>query len=85
MSDGNGTPPARSNDTHRSEQSHRAEARRFLGTHMQQSMIRGLADEERARAWLGIANEKYQDGEIGKGIVKNIAERVRYATQTANE
>jgi hypothetical protein len=52
---------------------------------MQQSMIRGLADEERARAWLGVANEKYQDGEIGKGIVKNIAERVRYATQTANE
>jgi len=67
------------------DMTHRAEARRFLGTHMQQSMIRGLADEERARAWLGVANEKYQDGEIGKGIVKNIAERVRYATQTANE
>ena len=46
---------------------------------MQQAMIRGLNDEERARAWLGVANAKYQEGEIGKGIVENIAEKVRQA------
>ena len=58
---------------------HRAEARRFLGTHMQQAMIRGLNDEERARAWLGVANKMHQNDELGKGIVENIAERVRQA------
>ena len=63
------------------KKTHRAEARRFLGTHMQQAMIRGLNDEERARAWLGVANAKYQEGEIGKGIVENIAEKVRQANE----
>ena len=58
---------------------HRAEARRFLGTHMQQAMIRGLDDEQRARAWLGVANKMHQNDELGKGIVENIAERVRQA------
>ena len=58
---------------------HRAEARRFLGTHMQQAMIRGLNDEERARAWLGVANKMHQNDELGKGIVENIAEKVRQA------
>jgi len=81
MSDGNGTPPARSNDTHRSEQSHRAEARRFLGTHMQQSMIRGLADEERARAWAGVAYEKYDNGEIGQGIYLNVVDKLKEAKE----
>ena len=66
-------------DSHKGESTHKAEARRFLGTHMQQAMIRGLNDEERARAWLGVANAKYQEGEIGKGIVENIAEKVRQA------
>ena len=61
------------------DMTHRAEARRFLGTHMQQAMIRGLNDEERARAWLGVANKMHQNDELGKGIVENIAERVRQA------
>ena len=65
-------------DTNKGEQTHRAEARRFLGTHMQQAMIRGLGqDEERTRAWMGVANELYQQGKIGSGTVENIAEKVR--------
>ena len=63
------------------EQTHRAEARRFLGTHMQQAMIRGLNDEERARAWLGVANKMHQNDELGKGIVENIVEKVRQANE----
>jgi len=67
-------------DTNKGEQTHRAEARRFLGTSMAQAMIRGLGDdEERARAWLAVANAKKQEGEIGKGTVENIAEQVRAA------
>ena len=69
-------------DSNAGEQTHRAEARRFLGTHMQQAMIRGLGDdEERARAWLAVANEYQQDGEIGSGVVENIAEQVRAAQE----
>jgi len=76
MSDGNGAPPARSN-SHRSEQSHRAEARRFLTTPMARSMIRGLDDEERARMWLAEANRLQQEGEIGRTIVEEIAEQLK--------
>ncbi len=76
MSDGNGAPPAR-RDSHRSEQSHRAEARRFLTTPMARSMIRGLDDEERTRAWLGVANELQQEGKIGRTIVEEIAEQLK--------
>ena len=69
-------------DTNKGEKTHRAEARRFLGTHMQQAMIRGLGDDvERAQAWLGEANRLQQEGEIGKGIVENIAEQVRAAKE----
>jgi len=69
-------------DREKSESTHRAEARRFLGTHMEQAMIRGLGqDPERCRAWLGVANELHQKGEIGKGKVENIAEQVRAAQE----
>ena len=65
-------------DSNAGEQTHRAEARRFLGTSMAQAMIRGLGDdEERTRAWMGVANELYQQGKIGSGTVENIAEKVR--------
>jgi len=65
-------------DRDKTEKTHRAEARRFLGTHMAQAMIRGLGqDEERTRAWLAVANAKKQEGEIGSGVVENIADKVR--------
>ena len=60
---------------------YRAEARRFLGTHMQQAMIRGLNDEERARAWVGVAYEKYDNGEIGQGIYLNVVDKLKEAKQ----
>ena len=69
-------------DTNKGDKTHRAEARRFLGTDMQQAMIRGLGDdEERARAWLAVGNEYHQQGKIGAGIVENIAEQVRAAKE----
>jgi hypothetical protein len=74
-------PRKRKHKDNRGEQSHRGEARRFLGTPMQNAMIRGLDDEDRARQWLAVANEKVQDGEIGRGIVERIAEKVREASQ----
>ena len=60
---------------------YRAEARRFLGTHMQQAMIRGLNDEERARAWAGVAYEKYDNGEIGQGIYLNVVDKLKEAKE----
>ena len=71
--------PRSRKESNSGDMTHRAEARRFLGTHMQQAMIRGLNDEERARAWLGVANKMHQNDELGKGIVENIAEKVRQA------
>jgi len=69
-------------DTNKGEQTHRAEARRFLGTSMAQAMIRGLGDDlERSKAWLGEANRLHQEGEVGKGTVENIAEQVRAAQE----
>jgi len=44
-------------------------------------MIRGLDDERRARIWLAVANELVQDGEIGRGTVEKIAEKVREAQE----
>ena len=73
-------PRKRKAKDHRGEQSHRGEARRYLGTPMQHAMIRGLDDETRARCWLAVANEKVQEGEIGRGIVERIAEKVREST-----
>lgn len=75
MSNGNGAPPARG-ESNKGDRSHRAEARRFLGTPMARSMIRGLDDEERTRAWLGVANELRQEGEIGPAIVEAIVEQL---------
>jgi len=63
------------------DQSLRGEARRFLGTPMASAMIRGLDDERRARIWLAVANELVQDGEIGRGTVEKIAEKVREAQE----
>ena len=75
-------PRARKRDSHKGEKTHRAEARRFLGTNMQQAMIRGLGrDEERTRAWLGTANQLKQEGEIGQGIVDNIVEKLKEAQE----
>ena len=71
--------PRSRKESNSGKKTHRAEARRFLGTHMQQAMIRGLDDEQRARAWLGVANKMHQNDELGKGIVENIAEKVRQA------
>jgi len=68
-------------DREKSDSTHRAEARKYLGTHMAQAMIRGLGrDEARTRAWMGVANELHQEGEIGAGVVENIADKVREAT-----
>ncbi len=67
--------------THKGEQTHRAEARRFLTTPMARSMIRGLDDEDRARAWLGCASKLKQEGEVGQVIVNEIAEKVREAKE----
>jgi hypothetical protein len=39
-------------------------------------MIRGLDDEERTRAWLGVANELKAEGEIGPAIVEAIVEQL---------
>lgn len=75
MSNGNGAPPARSG-SNKGERTHRAEARRFLTTPMARSMIRGLDDEERTRAWLGVANELRQEGEIGPALVEAIVEQL---------
>ena len=71
--------PRSRKESNSGDMTHRAEARRFLGTHMQQAMIRGLNDEERARAWLGVANKMHQNDELGKGIVENIVEKVKQA------
>ena len=71
--------PRSRKESNSGDMTHRAEARRFLGTHMQQAMIRGLNDEKRARAWLGVANKMHQNDELGKGIVENIVEKVRQA------
>lgn len=74
--------PRSRKDRDKTEKTHRAEARRFLGTSMAQAMIRGLGqDEERCRAWLAVANAKKQEGEIGKGTVENIAEKVSEAQE----
>ena len=74
--------PSRKGSDHRGEKSHRAEARRFLGTNMQQALIRGLGrDEERTRAWLGTANQLKQEGKIGQGIVDNIVEKLKEAQE----
>jgi hypothetical protein len=53
------------------------EARRFLGTPMATAMIRGIRDEDRARAWLGTANELRQEGEVGPATVERLADKVR--------
>ena len=74
------TPRSRK-ESNSGSMTYRAEARKFLGTHMQQAMIRGLNDEERARAWLGVANKMHQNDELGKGIVENIVEKVRQANE----
>jgi len=69
-------------DSNAGEQTHRAEARRFLGTSMAQAMIRRLGqDEERTRAWMGVANDLHQKGELGSGVVENIAEKVSEAQE----
>jgi hypothetical protein len=73
-------PRKRSPDDTQGEKSLRGEARRFLGTPMQSAMIRGLDDERRARIYLGVANEMHRDGELGKGTVEKIAEKVREAS-----
>lgn len=73
-------PRGRTANSDKSEQSHRGEARRFLGGPMATTMIRGLDDEERARAWLGVANELHQKGEVGSATVEQIAERVAEAS-----
>jgi len=76
MSNGNGAPPARG-ESNKGERSHRAEARRFLTTPMARSLIRGLDDEERTRAWLGVANELKAEGEIGPVLVEEIVEQLQ--------
>ena len=73
--------PRARKDSHKGEQSHRAEARRFLTTPMARSMIRGLEREERCRAWLGVSYELKQEGEIGQTIVDEIADKVREAQE----
>jgi hypothetical protein len=74
-------PKGRKN-TSKGDKSHRGEARRFLGTTMQQAMIRGLGDDEaRTRAWMGVANEMHQNDELGSGIVENIAIKVQEANE----
>ena len=73
-------PRARKRDSHKGEKTHRAEARRFLGTHMQQAMIRGLGDDvERCQAWAGVAYEMYDNDELGQGIYLNIVEKLKEA------
>jgi hypothetical protein len=74
-------PRKRKSDGSNGEQSLRGEARSFLGTPMQDAMIRGLDDELRARIYLGVANEMHRDGELGKGTVEKIAEKVREASE----
>jgi len=59
------------------EQSHRGEARRFLGTEMQESLIRGIRRCERARAWTSVANEKFQNGEIDADTVELVGSKAR--------
>jgi len=73
-------PRKRKSDDTRGDKSLKGEARRFLGTPMQSAMIRGLDDERRARIYLGVANEMHRDGELGKGTVEKIAEKVREAS-----
>lgn len=63
------------------ERTHRAEARRFLGTPMARSMIRGLDDVERARAYLGVANQLKRDGDVGQVIVDEIVEKLKEAQE----
>lgn len=74
-------PRKRKSDDTRDDRSLRGEARRFLGTPMQSAMIRGLDDEHRARVWLGCANELHKEGEIGRGTVEKIAEKVKEASE----
>jgi len=74
-------PRKRKSDDTRGDKSLRGEARRFLGTPMQSAMIRGLDDERRARIYLGVANAMHKEGEIGKGTVEKIAEKVREASE----
>lgn len=77
----NDRAPRKRASSEQGDQSLRGEARRFLGTPMQNAMIRGLDDERRARIWLAVANELVQDGEIGRGTVEKIAEKVREAQE----
>lgn len=74
-------PRGRTANSKGSGASHRGEARRFLGTPMAATMIRGLEEEDRARAWLGVANELHQQGEVGSATVEKIAERVAAAKE----
>jgi len=69
----NDRAPRKRASSEQGDQSLRGEARRFL--------IRGLDDERRARIWLAVANELVQDGEIGRGTVEKIAEKVREAQE----
>lgn len=46
----------------------KAQARRYLTGNMAKPMIRGITDEQRARAYLGVANELYEQGEIDEEI-----------------
>jgi len=62
-------------------QGYRGEARRFLTTPMAMSMIRGLDDETRARAWLGVANQLCQEDKIGPALVEKIATKVKEAQE----
>lgn len=52
------------------------EARRFLGTPMQDAMIRGLEDEERIKAWLAVGYEMQKNGELGTSKYQAICKRM---------
>lgn len=57
------------------------EARRFLGTPMQDAMIRGLNDKERIQAYLAVAREMMNDGELARGKYEKICERMECVTE----
>lgn len=69
--------PRKRKEASSGEQSHRGEARRYLGTEMQESLIRGIRRCERARAWVSVANEKFQVGEIDADTVELVGSKAR--------
>lgn len=57
------------------------EARRFLGTPMQDAMIRGLQDKERIKAYLAVARQMMNEGELGRAKYEKICKRMEAVTE----